>query len=427
MLLKTDDLKTHFFLGMALLALTLVMRTALSCPFSFLPFLGAFTLMGWTAIYAAIRPLPTLNSSRLLFWGIPLSAFLLRMLLVTPTPLLSNDAYRYIWDGALIWNGLNPLSLSPLEAVAQLPHLNIPLPPNHQNIPSLYPLISQVYFALGFLLHPSPLIFGIFASLLDAFTTFLLLSLLQERKQPLNWVFLFAWHPLSIIESGHGGHVEALGLFFLVLCLRFATRPILSGLSLAGAALVKLWPVILCPILWSGKRLPRILAFGILFSLGFLALWNRSQHFSGLLTYLETWEFHGAVFSLAREIFSNEVSRWLCLSAFLIATFWILWRQMDLTSPSQKAISILVVFLYCAPTIHPWYVLWLIPLLVLHPSLPWIYLTFAMVSAYAVLPAFLESQVWIEPSWPKWVTYLPPLILWGIRKRPFDRRVKKVT
>ncbi|MDA0712303.1 MAG: hypothetical protein O3B73_19055, partial [bacterium] len=51
------------------------------------------------------------------------------------------------------------------------------------------------------------------------------------------------------------------------------------------------------------------------------------------------------------------------------------------------------------PTLHPWYVLWLIPFLVFDPQPEWIGFSLVVVLAYEVLIDYRLSGVWAESFW----------------------------
>ena len=77
-------------------------------------------------------------------------------------------------------------------------------------------------------------------------------------------------------------------------------------------------------------------------------------------------------------------------------------------------------FLLLTPTLHPWYILWVIPFLVITPNRAWLYLTMASTAYYHVLIDYFEKDLWQEQLWIKYLIYLPffaLLILGHLKKR----------
>jgi hypothetical protein len=74
-------------------------------------------------------------------------------------------------------------------------------------------------------------------ALFDMGTVLLLVSVLGLMKLPRSGVILYAWHPLAICELVARGHLDSIGIFFMVLALRLLLSPARAGAALSGAAL----------------------------------------------------------------------------------------------------------------------------------------------------------------------------------------------
>ncbi len=73
-------------------------------------------------------------------------ALLFRAVLVPEPPYLSDDAYRYLWDGQVQLRGLNPYRHAPAaEAVAGLDDA-LRARVNHPGVPTIYPPLAQLAF-----------------------------------------------------------------------------------------------------------------------------------------------------------------------------------------------------------------------------------------------------------------------------------------
>ncbi|HTI32317.1 MAG TPA: glycosyltransferase 87 family protein, partial [Miltoncostaea sp.] len=192
-----------------------------------------------------------------------------RVALVPHAPDVSGDINRYVWDGRVQAEGINPYRYPPdAAALARLRDREVYPGINRKPVTTIYPPVAEASF-LG--LHAAgargvatlKLAFG----LLDGLVAVLLLALLLARMgRPPALAVAYAWHPLVILEIGRSGHVDGLAVVLLLAALVAHSRghALASGAALAGAALVKFYAAAVLPaLLWvSGRRTPRpIVAF----------------------------------------------------------------------------------------------------------------------------------------------------------------------
>ncbi|PSQ70800.1 MAG: hypothetical protein BRD26_04215, partial [Bacteroidetes bacterium QH_1_64_81] len=140
-------------------------------------------------------------------WG----ALLLRLAFLPLMPGLTDDPFRYIWDGMLQWEGINPYkfvpSASELEAFQDntlYQELNSP------DYYSIYPPISQLFFALGALFYDGNWVLPYYVLKAVFVTAECAGVLLLARLTTARNVLLYAWNPLVLIETAGQGHTEAL-------------------------------------------------------------------------------------------------------------------------------------------------------------------------------------------------------------------------
>lgn len=178
-----------------------------------------------------------------------------RLLLLPMKPTLSDDMFRYVWDGRVQNNGLSPYQYPPDAAeVAQFhtddttvwPHIN------RKPYVTIYPPGAQIAYAIIWrIVGDSITGFKAVFVLAELVGAWLLARLLQALDQPPQRVLIYLWSPLLIFEVAHAGHVDGLMLPFLVLALwaRIKEYYWLLGLALGLAVLVKLMPLLLLPVL----------------------------------------------------------------------------------------------------------------------------------------------------------------------------------
>ncbi|NJL27951.1 MAG: hypothetical protein HC897_08655, partial [Thermoanaerobaculia bacterium] len=162
------------------------------------------------------------------------AAALRLVLLPLPTP-LSDDISRYLWDGRVISAGFNPYRLAPeaeeLAALRDEQWLAMP----HKHVPTVYPPLALVAFSIASRL-PWPMIgLKIVLSLADLLGCLLLIRIAARLGLPPGRVVWYAWSPLVCLETAGMGHVDALGVCFMLASvwalLARARRPSLAAVA----------------------------------------------------------------------------------------------------------------------------------------------------------------------------------------------------
>lgn len=302
-------------------------------------------------------------------------AIAFRLAFLPMLPVLSDDAYRYVWDGLLQAEGINPyryrpdaLELSAWHDAHIYQHLN------SAAYYSVYPPISQWVFAIGGLFYDAGwqvsyfVIKGLFASM-EVGGVYLLATLVPARN-----VMLYAWHPLSALESAGQGHTEAAVVLFGMAALWSVRhdRGVLAALSIAAAAWVKLIPIVLLPLLWRryGWR-----PFGYAAALS-VGVWipyfslEAARHFAASLTlYVQLFEFNAGFYFALKELFaiatgadwSKTLGPALGIAYGLAAMSCYVLDARYRWSFAGSAVCLLGFFFLFTTTIHPWYFLMLLP------------------------------------------------------------------
>jgi alpha-1,6-mannosyltransferase len=370
-----------------------------------------------------------------------LLALAFRLTMWWSPPTLSEDIYRYVWDGRVQMAGINPYRHPP--DAAELAPLRDALYPgiNHKEIPTIYPPLTQLFFRLVYTLQ-SGLGMMKFALLMVEYGIVLLLVkiLLQQHQDPRR-VVLYAWNPLPPIEIAGSGHSDALGVFFLLLALYglVAARKTAAVWALSAAFLSKLLPVLALPVFW--RRMgghpfhPRgrwpLLWFPVLGALGFFLFAGTGiQLFTGLQTYLLKWRFNDALFSLVYENIKNPDLGWDDAALLLtrqiftgILLLTALWATLRYENPYRAVFVVMGMYLVLSPTLHPWYLLWVLPFLPLFPQPAWVLLSGLIFLAYEVLIGYSMNGIWAEQDWVKWAQYGPFYLLLALA--PLQQRWRR--
>jgi hypothetical protein len=349
-----------------------------------------------------------------------------RITLLWTQPVLSDDIYRYVWDGRVQAAGINPY-LYPPEA-PELSHLRDDAIYPRINRPwarTIYPPGAQWLFRWIYAAEPDSVVFmKATIAACDLLTILLLMRLLRSLRLPPGRAILYAWHPLAIFELSGSGHLDGLLLPFMLLCLLFLERRRdgWAGAALGAAAAIKLYPALLIPavVRRHGPRLLLCAAIlvGLLYLpylrtagprvLGFLPQYisDPEERFNsgpgalaaygaGLLTPYPTQVAYGA----------------LALALLAVGLRGTRTQDRSLHATVAEVLLLFGTFVTFAQTVHPWYVLWVLPFLAIRPSVCWLYLSGAIAISYV---KYTDEHLRM-PLWAGILEYLPfyLLALWA--------------
>ncbi len=355
-------------------------------------------------------------------WGLIFRASLFG---VTPG-FLSDDLYRYVWDGLVQQAGINPYVYPPeAEALAFLREDTIFPWINRKWAPTIYPPGAQLFFRAMAWLCPGGLLAMKGAILLaDVITLMLLLVLLKHLHADRSWVLLYAWNPLVLVETGISGHLDGLMIPFMLLAFlwTFKKRPEFAGLALGAATLIKLYPALLLPVLLRGCTWRLLVAWAASVVAGYSLFWEAGWQVLGYLPqYASPYEFYNLslrhLLTWLVGVIAAEPHRYVQAvgaGVLLLAMGWCL-RHKDQAETASIQCGIVLIALYlliASPSVFPWYLLWLLALTTLVRS----WLTPAWVYwSWSVNIDYLESLFGRDSPilWLRLVEYVP-LYLWLI-------------
>jgi len=277
--------------------------------FNFLIVLFALSFIAYMFIYK-------FKSALNLSWLIAI-AILFRLLFLFSMPALSDDFYRFLWDGQLVVNGINPYSFLPTEVQLSFPNKDLLLSRmNSPNYYSVYPPLNQLFFAIPAMLSPQSILGAVVVLrsiiLLAEVGTLLILPRFLKKLNILpDKSLLYALNPLVITELSGSLHFEALWIFALLgsVYWLYKKKLILSSVFWAAAASIKLIPLLLLPALIRMLNAKQWLRFftltGLLFGLGFLLFYEKYflDHFTtSLKLYSSTFEFNAGIYYVLRTV-----------------------------------------------------------------------------------------------------------------------------
>jgi len=349
-----------------------------------------------------------------------LTGFGLRLMQLSTVPIYEDDWFRYLWEGALTAENISPYTTRPADGFTEDLFGNSRAPSTRDDINALrvisekndhyaynvaYPYLSTIYpmgaqtaFALASKIAPMSLL--AWRSVLigaDLFALTLLLFFLRLEGRSALWVSLYWLNPLVIITGFNGAHMDVLLTAPMILTCLFvrANRAFFAGLGLGLCAAIKVWPLVLAPLVLRGlmrgglsfaaikDQLGRTIA---LFLLGLIiimgpslwplftaALLDTSGPTSGFAAYANSWQKNAFLFPILERIVqtiidagtlpvaAGFVARILVAGLISLLTIWlaVTMRTPGVWPTMRASFIVITTLVFLAPAGYPWYAIWL--------------------------------------------------------------------
>ncbi|MGB6154175.1 MAG: mannosyltransferase [Pricia sp.] len=317
---------------------------------------------------------------------------LFRLVFLMAEPNLSQDFYRFIWDGHLVANGINPYLEVP-DMLIQQKDLIIPnalelyngmgeLSAKHF---SNYPPLNQLIFALAALLGGKSIVGSVLVMrtviiLGDIGIVYFGRQLLKHFNRPQHLIFWYFLNPLVIIELSGNLHFEGVMLFFFVWALYLLSKKkwMLAAVPYALSIAIKLVPLLFLPLFlkYLGfKKSPIFyLLVGATCGLCFIPFY--SPEFLGNYSqtiglWFSNFEFNAGLYNGIKQIAIvfdgkpweliktyGKIVPILTVLAVLGITF--LQQNQKLAVLLTSMLSVLTLYYFLSATVHPWYIIFLV-------------------------------------------------------------------
>lgn len=320
-----------------------------------------------------------------------LAALIFRLTFLFSLPALSDDYFRFLWDGRLFAAGENPFQHLPdfyrQNNFRGIPGLNLNLYAglNSPHYFTVYPPVCQFIFALAGWLSPENNAVGVWLMRLfilaaEAGTLWLLPKLLGQFRLQKEKALWYALNPLVIVELTGNLHFEALMIFFTLGAFYLLGRKQyhFSALSLSLAVCSKLLPLMLLPFLIRHLGVKKGLVYCSLTGIGFLILFlpfldsKLIAHFSNSLNlYFQKFEFNAGIYYLVRwlgfylsgynqiALIGPLLSAFVFVGVLLLAVFGKVQNTFSLLRYFMVALTL---HFLLATVVHPWYLTTLVAL-----------------------------------------------------------------
>lgn len=332
-------------------------------------FVGAYTLL--FGLYFVF-----LSNSEVRLRELIVFAIIFRCIHLVAVPHLSDDFYRFLWDGLLTSKDVNPFDYTPSTAF-EMGLVNKPVLLENMNSPeyySVYPPINQAIFyisalALPFGLTWSLVVMRLFVIAAELGTMFFLLSIVDTFLGDRRKVMIYALNPLIILEFSHSLHFEVFMIFFLSGAIYMLTknRNVFSALMFSGAVCVKIIPLMFLPLLLQRLGVRKFLVYsGIVVGSSvilFLPFYNEFfvNHISdSLLLYFETFEFNSSLASISKYLENHlwwfDSRLFSLLEMLLLASIFFKIETRTIKGFVVALLGVLTTYFLFTRSLHPWYI-----------------------------------------------------------------------
>jgi hypothetical protein len=344
-----------------------------------------------------------------------LPALLMRLAVLGQPPTLSDDLWRYLWEGRVVVAGHDPYALAPAAPeLAALRDALVHPRVNHPSIAAIYPPLAQVGFALVAWVHGGVGAWKAWVLLHDL-ALCVALAWWCTRRGGSPWdALVYAWNPLVIVEYAGSGHHDPTGLLWMVLALAWARgRPVASALATSAAVLVKLVALPLVPLLWRDwTSRARLVASAVLSVALGCYVWASRGVDSGLRAFSSRWRHDDALFGPLVSSLGGPLTRGVVVLVLVALVGWLVLRRV---APAQAMRLGLRTGLLLGPVVHPWYLGWVIALEPLAPSAAWLALSCTVTLGYGVFAPPLEGGSYHPGVWVRVVEFgVPALVAVGV-------------
>ena len=355
------------------------------------------------------------NFKFLLFVGI-----LFRLVFLLTEPNLSQDYYRFIWDGELVLNFINPYLQLPNTLIEQQDLVISNAHELHQGMGELsarhfsnYPPLSQFIYALAAMLGGKSILGATIVMrsiiiLSDIGIFYFGRKLLKNLNLSPYLIFWYFLNPLIIIELTGNLHFEGVMLCFFIASLYLLSikKWMLAAVIYALSISVKLVPLIFLPLFLKHLGFRKSVLFYIIIgitSLILLAPFLSNQFINNYTDTIGLWfsnfEFNSGMYNAIKQIaLEFEAKPWELIKTYgkitpyvivlFVLLFTFLRNNQKLSVLITSMLWILTAYYLLAATVHPWYIVFLVLLTIFTPyrfSLVW--------SLVVILSYYAYSQI----------------------------------
>lgn len=328
------------------------------------------------------------------FKFILVTGILFRLVFLLAEPNLSQDFFRFIWDGELVSHFMNPYLNVPNTLIERSDLVIANAQELYNGMGSLsakhysnYPPLNQLIFAIAALLGGKSILGSIIVMrgtiiLADIGILYFGRKLLKNINQSPHLIFWYFLNPLVIIELTGNLHFEGVMLFFFVWALYLLSvhKWQWAAVVYACSISVKLVPLLFLPLFLKYFKLKKSISFYAIIgvtSLLFFAPFYSSEFISNYTKTIGLWfsnfEFNAGLWNVIKYIGTQlDVKPWELIKTYgkitpivtivAVLLFTFLRKNQKLPVLITSMLWVLTLYYFISATVHPWYVIFLVVL-----------------------------------------------------------------
>ncbi|MBU2948721.1 mannosyltransferase [Zobellia uliginosa] len=322
------------------------------------------------------------------------AGIIFRLIFLTTEPNLSQDYFRFVWDGHLVANFINPYLEVPNDLIAQsdlvIPNAQL----LYDSMGSLsakhfsnYPPLNQLLFAIAALIGGKSLIGSVLAIktmiiLADVGIFYFGRKLLKNLNHSPHLIFWYFLNPLIIIELTGNLHFEGVMLFFFVWALHLLSTKkwALAAIPYALSICVKLVPLLFLPLFLKHLGFKKSISFYSIIGITCLLLFVPFYSPDFIANYSKTvglwfsnFEFNAGIYNVVKYIaIQYDGKPWELIKTYgkitpivtilFVLLFTFLRDNQKIPTLITSMMAVLTLYYFMSATVHPWYIIFLVVL-----------------------------------------------------------------
>ncbi|MCK0188863.1 polyprenol phosphomannose-dependent alpha 1,6 mannosyltransferase MptB [Arenibacter sp. F20364] len=326
------------------------------------------------------------------FKFLAITGTLFRLILLFTEPNLSQDFYRFIWDGQLINNGMSPYLHLPKDLIiqnGQLMHNSAELVSGMGSLSasnySNYPPLNQFIFAMSTWLSGKSVVGSVLVMrtviiLSDLGILYFGRKLLQKLNRSTHLIFWYFLNPLVILELTGNLHFEGVMLFFFIWAMYLLCNKkwLLAGIVYALSISIKLVPLLFLPLFLKYFGFKKSMLFyavvgitTVLLVLPFYSPDFADNYMQTVGLWFSNFEFNAGLYNAIKKAAVNFGSKpWELIKDYgkitpiiVIASVSLITFFRDnkkISSVLTSMLWVLTLYYFLSATVHPWYIIFLV-------------------------------------------------------------------
>ena len=344
--------------------------------------------------------------------------FSLKLIFISYDPIGSDDYYRYLWDGKVQANGINPFLYAPKDQILNPLHSELlPSKVSYPHIKTIYFPVAQVIFTFSYAISGETIwglkIFLLFSEILILVSLYFLLIKLQL---PIKYLLFYSTLPLIFFQFFIDSHIDLVGAALMLgaITLFLYQKKFLSYILIGLSMSVKPTAFLLLPFLFQheSKVSQKIAAIALplfILAFSFAPYILTATPLDTLMNYTEHWTFNGMVYNIIKIFTSDNLTiRIICGLLYAFVYIFLFFSPLDFLKKIYLSIFLLMIF---SPVVHPWYLIWFAVLLPINRSFSGLYFVGIISLTFFTVFTYQTTNVWKEYPVVLLVEYLPILVL----------------